>query len=135
MAINEEAAIKAILKANGITGPLVPLAIKILREQFDSGEAFGADFLGPFTPAINPVGTAAAILGQQAKKTRSKKQKAQDKKKSEAWAEANEFMRKDNGQLRKGKTQKDVATRANKNLRKGTTKGEVRKTARRAFER
>jgi len=119
MAINEEAAIRAILKANGITGPLVPLAIKILREQFDSGEAFGSDFLGPFTPAINPVGTAAAILGQQSKKSRSKKQKAQDKKKSEAWFEANSALRNKNGQLKKGKTQTDVANRANKNLRKG----------------
>lgn len=118
MAMNEEMAIKAILKANGITGPLVPLAIKILREQFDSGEAFGQDFLGPFTGSINPIGVFAAEAGKQSRKTRSKKQKAQDKKKSKAWAEANAALRNKNGQLKKGKTQKDVATRANKNLRK-----------------
>jgi len=118
LAINEEMAIRAILKANGITGPLVPLAIKVLRQQFDSGEAIGEDFLGPFTSAINPVGVGAAILGRQAKKSRSKKQKAQDKKKSKAWSEANAALRNRNGQLKKGKTQKDVATRANKNLRK-----------------
>jgi len=118
VAINEEMAIKAILKANGITGPLVPLAIKVLREQFDSGEAIGEDFLGPFTGAINPAGVLAAELGKLAKKSRSKKQKAQDKKKSKAWSEANASLRNKNGQLKKGKTQKDVATRANKNLRR-----------------
>ena len=79
MAINEEQAIKLILKANGITGPLVPLAIKVLREQFDSGEAFGSDVLGPFTAAFNPAGSAAATLGKE-KKRRSRKQLAQDKK-------------------------------------------------------
>ena len=117
MAINEEQAIKAILKANGITGPLVPLAIKVLREQFDSGEAFGSDVLGPFTSVLNPVGTLAAVAGTQSRK-RSKKQKAQDKKKSKAWAQANSELRNKNGQLRKGRTQKDVATRANKLLKK-----------------
>ncbi len=117
MAINEEQAIKAILKANGITGPLVPLAIKVLREQFDSGEAFGSDILGPFTPVINPVGTLAAVAGTESRK-RSRKQKAQDKKKSKAWSQANSEMRNKNGQLRKGRTQKDVAKRANKLLKK-----------------
>ena len=117
MAINEEAAIRLILKANGITGPLVPLAIKVLREQFDSGEAFGSEVLGPFTPVLNPAGTLAAIAGTQTRK-RSKKQKVQDKKKSRAWAQANSELRNKNGQLKKGRTQKDVATRANKILRK-----------------
>jgi len=117
VAINEEAAIRAILKANGITGPLVPLAIKILREQFDSGEAFGSDVFGPFIGAINPAGEAAAILGRE-KKRRSKKQKAQDKKKSKAWAQANSEGRKNNGEFRAGWDQKRVATRANKLLKK-----------------
>jgi len=117
MALNEEAAIRLILKANGITGPLVPLAIKILKEQFDSGEAFGSDVFGPFIGAVNPVGEAAAILGRE-KKRRSKKQKAQDKKKSKAWAQANEEGRKNNGEFRAGWDQKRVATRANKLLKK-----------------
>ena len=117
MAINEEAAIRLILKANGITGPLVPLAIKVLREQFDSGEAFGSDVLGPFTPILNPVGTLAADLGK-IKRKRSAKQKAQDKKKSQAWKEANATLRNKNGQLKKGRTQKDVADRANKILKR-----------------
>jgi hypothetical protein len=117
MAINEEAAIRLILKANGITGPLVPLAIKVLREQFDSGEAFGSDVLGPFTPFLNPAGTLAASAGQVSKK-RSKKQKVQDKKKSKAWAQANSEGRKNNGEFRAGWDQKRVATRANKLLKK-----------------
>jgi hypothetical protein len=117
MAINEEAAIRLILKANGITGPLVPLAIKVLREQFDSGEAFGSDVLGPFTPVINPVGVFVAEAGNVSRK-RSKKQKAQDKKKSKAWKEANDKLRNKNGQLKKGRTQKDVARLANRILKK-----------------
>lgn len=117
MAINEEQAIKLILKANGITGPLVPLAIKVLREQFDSGEAFGSDILGPFTPVLNPVGTLAAVAGTETRK-RSRKQKAQDKKKSAAWKQANEEGRKNNGEFRAGWDQKRVATRANKLLKK-----------------
>ena len=117
MAIDEEQAIKLILKANGITGPLVPLAIKVLREQFDSGEAFGSDVLGAFTAFANPAGSAAATLGKE-KKRRSKKQKANDKKKSKAWAQANEEGRKNNGEFRAGWDQKRVATRANKLLKK-----------------
>lgn len=117
MAINEEAAIAAVLKANGITGPLVPLAIKILMQQFESGEAIGSSVLGPFTPVLNPVGTTVAELGKLSRK-RSAKEKANDKKKSRAWAQANSELRNKNGQLKKGRTQKDVAIRANKILRK-----------------
>lgn len=112
-----EAAIKLVLKEQGITGPLVPLAIKVLREQFDSGEAIGSDVLGPFTSVLNPVGTLAAVAGTESRK-RSKKQKAQDKKKSKAWAQANSELRNKNGQLKKGRTQSDVARRANKLLKK-----------------
>ena len=117
MAINMEAAIRLVLKEQGITGPLVPLAIKVLMEQFESGEAIGSSVLGPFTPVLNPVGEAAAILGRE-KKRRTKKEKANDKKKSKAWAQANSELRNKNGQLKKGRTQKDVAIRANKILKK-----------------
>ena len=117
LAINEEAAIRLILKANGITGPLVPLAIKVLREQFDSGEAFGSDVLGPFTPVLNPIGVLAAEAGK-VKRKRSSKQKAQDKKKSKAWAQANDEGRKNNGEYRSGWDQKRIAQRANKILKK-----------------
>jgi len=52
------------------------------------------------------------------KKPRSRKQKANDKKKSRAWREANAALRNKNGQLKKGRTQKDVAQRANRILRR-----------------
>jgi hypothetical protein len=117
VAINEEAAIRLILKANGITGPLVPLAIKVLREQFDSGEAFGSDVLGPFTPVLNPAGVLAAEAGK-VKRKRSKKERANDKKKSQAWAQANDEGRKNNGEYRSGWDQKRIAQRANKILKK-----------------
>ena len=117
MAINEEQAIKLILKANGITGPLVPLAIKVLREQFDSGEAFGSDVLGPFTPVLNPAGVLAAEAGK-VKRKRSKKERANDKKKSQAWAQANDEGRKNNGDYRSGWDQQRIAMRANKILKK-----------------
>jgi len=112
-----ERAILAILKAEGITGPLIPIALDLLKRQYESGEAIGADALGAFTPIFNPVGTLVAEAGKT-KRKRSKKQKAQDKKKSKAWAQANASMRNKNGQLKKGRTQKDVAIRANKILKR-----------------
>lgn len=51
------------------------------------------------------------------KKPRSRKQKAQDKKKSKAWAQANSEGRKINGEFRAGYDQKRIATRANKILK------------------
>jgi len=115
MVLNEEAAIRLILKANGITGPLVPLAIKVLREQYDAGEAFGSDVLGPLTGFVNPAGSIVAELG---KKKRSTKQKANDKKKSVAWKKANSEGRKNNGDFRSGWNMKRIARRANKILKK-----------------
>jgi hypothetical protein len=117
VAINQEQAIKLILKANGITGPLVPLAIKVLREQFESGEAFGSDVVGPFTAGFNPAGEIAATLGRE-KKRRTKKQRANDKKKSEAWALANAKGRRKNGEFYAGWDQRRIAEYANKVLKK-----------------
>ena len=110
-------AILAILKAEGITGPLIPIALDLLKRQYESGEALGADVLGAFTPVLNPVGTLVAEAGKT-KRKRSKKQKAQDKKKSKAWAQANSEGRKNNGEYRAGWDQKRIAERANKILRK-----------------
>ena len=69
------------------------------------------------------------------KKKRSKSAKAADKKLSAAFKEANRRYRKKDGSLRAGRTQGDIARLAHKLRKKGTTNGEVRKTARRAFER
>ena len=55
---------------------------------------------------------------------------------SKALQEANSRLRKKNGQLKKGKTQGDVMRLAHRlNKKNGTKKGQVRKTARRAYER
>ena len=73
--------------------------------------------------------------------------KAHKKRLSDGFKQANAKLRKNNGDLRKGKTQSDVAkmaqkiARASKPLAKkakksiSTRKGQVRKTARRAFDR
>jgi len=76
-----------------------------------------------------------AAMAAQPKKKRSRSARAADKKLSEAFKEANRRYRKKDGSLRAGRTQADIAKLAHKLRKKGTTKGEVRKTARRAFER
>lgn len=88
-------------------------------------------------PAIEKGGPL--LISQQKKiaKRRVGKAKSASKNLSKAFKMANEKLRNKNGQLRKGKTQADVARMAQR-LRKKmdtTTKGDVRKTARRAFER
>ena len=47
-------------------------------------------------------------------KRRSRQAKKNDKKMSQALAQANEQLRKQNGQLRKGVTQADIMTRAHR---------------------
>jgi len=76
-----------------------------------------------------------ATMAAQPKKKRSRSARAADKKLSEAFKEANRRYRKKDGSLRTGRTQADIAKLAHKLRKKGTTKGQVRKTARRAFER
>lgn len=71
----------------------------------------------------------------QKPKRRSRAARSADKKLSAAFKEANRRYRKKDGSLRAGRTQADIAKLAHKLRKKGTTKGEVRKTARRAFER
>jgi len=69
--------------------------------------------------AEQQIGLVAAAERKVVKKvTRTRKQKSQDKKKSRAWREANAKLRNKNGQLKKGITQKDVARRAHRILKK-----------------
>lgn len=61
----------------------------------------------------------------QAKKLRTRAQKANDKLQSQAFQKANSALRKTNGQMRKGVNQRDIAARAQRELRKlkkGATK-------------
>jgi hypothetical protein len=84
---------------------------------------------------VEPIAAAPTKV----KKTRTKNQKRNDKLQSEAFTNANRALRKTNGQMRKGVSQRDIAARAQRELRKlkktvGTKKGQIRKTARRAFK-
>ena len=54
----------------------------------------------------------------QVKKVRTKAQKRNDKLQSRAFKNANSALRKTNGQMRKGVNQRDIARRAQKELRK-----------------
>jgi len=69
------------------------------------------------------------------KRRRSRFARAADKQLSMAFKEANRRYRKKDGSLRAGRTQSDIAKLAHKLRKKGTKKGQVRKTARRAYER
>ena len=79
--------------------------------------------------------TISNTIQKAAKRKRSKSARAADKKLSAAFKEANRRYRKKDGSLRAGRTQSDIARLAHKLRKKnGTKKGQVRKTARRAFE-
>jgi len=54
----------------------------------------------------------------QAKRIRSAAQKRNDKLQAQAFKNANSALRKQNGQMRKGVNQRDIARRAQKELRK-----------------
>ena len=67
---------------------------------------------------------------------RTRRKTKMDKTMSRCLKEANAKYRKKNGQLKKGKTMSDVMRLAHRLCKKdGTKKGQVRKTARRAYER
>ena len=83
--------------------------------------------------ALMGIESGAMLATKQTK--RSAAAKKADKKLSAAFKEANRRYRKKDGSLRAGRTQADIARLAHKLRKKGTTKGEVHKTARRAFER
>jgi len=64
------------------------------------------------------VGEPVMRIPAQAKKARTKAQKRNDKMQSIAFKNANSALRKTNGQLRKGVNQRDIAARAQRELRK-----------------
>jgi hypothetical protein len=57
-------------------------------------------------------------LPAKVKKTRTNAQKRNDKLQSQAFKNANSALRKTNGQMRKGVNQRDIAARAQRELRK-----------------
>lgn len=67
---------------------------------------------------IDPIQSNIPSPLAPAKKVRSKAQKANDKLQSQAFKNANSALRKTNGQMRKGVNQRDIAARAQRELRK-----------------
>tara|TARA_R110002126_G_scaffold157414_1_gene304936 strand:+ start:1526 stop:1942 length:417 start_codon:yes stop_codon:yes gene_type:complete len=132
LATAEEQAIAAINAAEA----LALSNIQLLREM----KSLLPSQIRPLTePAIraNELQIGLVASGERAvvRKTSAAVRKSR-KALSSALREANSRLRKKNGDLKKGKTQGDVMRMAHRLVKKnGTTKGQVRKTARRAFER
>ena len=96
--------------------------------------AMGGLVTRPTLGLTGEMGPEMVIPLTKMKRKRSRSARASDKRLSVAFKEANRRYRKKDGSLRSGRTQADIARLAHKLRKKGTTKGEVRKTARRAFE-
>lgn len=90
----------------------------LLEAYFDTVR--GAVQLAEDTPSNFRENVVEPIMRKpaQAKKLRTKAQKANDKLQSQAFANANAALRKQNGQMRKGVNQRDIAARAQRELRK-----------------
>lgn len=82
--------------------------------------------------ALSAIESGASMVTTPKKRSRSARRA--DKRLSEAFKEANRRYRKKDGSLRAGRTQSDIAKLAQKLRRQSTKKGQVRKTARRAYE-
>lgn len=133
------AAAAAAATAN-LASPLGVAAVEIAAEvgtdaALDSTKmAMGGIVMEPTFAMLGEAGPEMVIPLTKVKRKRSRSARAADKKLSAAFKEANRRYRKKDGSLRSGRTQADIARLAHKLRKKGTTKGEVRKTARRAFE-
>lgn len=116
------AAIATANAAASLASPLGVAAVELAAEKgtqaaMDSKKmAMGGLITQPTFAMLGEAGPEMVIPVK--KKLRSRKQKANDKKKSRAWREANAALRNKNGQLKKGRTQKDVAKRANRILKR-----------------
>ena len=110
------------MAARSLATPLGVASIELAAQQatdftIDSkGMSQGGLILEPTFALLGEDGPEMVIPLK--KKPRSKKQRANDKKKSRAWREANAALRNKNGKLKKGRTQKDVAQRANRILKR-----------------
>lgn len=112
-----------LTKATDITDPIIrdvqfAAARGVVQALEDAPENFRRN---------NPISTLRRSIPEQgnpvrtvkkAKRPRSKAQKAHDKLQSKAFKQANKALRTAKGVLRKGKTQSDVAKRAQRLLRK-----------------
>lgn len=94
------------------------------KGMLPSGKIVPVDQIAGRSPLYPPI-----------KEKRTRKKTKMDKTMSRCLKEANARYRNRNGKLKKGKTQSDVMRLAHRLCKKdGTKKGQVRKTARRAYE-
>lgn len=132
LATAEEQAIAAINAAEA----LAMSNIQLLREMKSLLPSVARPLVEPGIRLQEAqIGLVASGERAVVRKTSSAARKSR-KALSSALKEANSKLRKKNGDLKKGKTQGDVMRMAHRLVKKnGTRKGQVRKTARRAFER
>jgi len=108
--------------ARSIATPLGVASIELAAQQAtdftigSKGMADGGLITEPTFALLGEFGPEMVIPLK--KRVRSRKQKANDKKKSKAWKKANANARKKNGDFKKGWNQKKVAIKANKILKK-----------------
>jgi len=148
--LQSEKAIVRLLAMEGASHPLLPFAVKILVESFQTGEPSLTSSLDPtVSMLVDPGANLAAILGSLARGEepraitpgqrvlkRKRKKTDYDKRMKRALTEVNAKARLKNGSFRKGWDQAKVMKKAHKLARKygpSTKKGQVRKTARRAY--
>tara|TARA_R110001599_G_scaffold56149_1_gene155394 strand:- start:13 stop:447 length:435 start_codon:yes stop_codon:yes gene_type:complete len=94
------------------------VTITLGENNVDSGNfAMGGLVMSPTLAMIGEAGPEMVVPLVKPKRKRSRSARAADKKLSKAFKEANLKLRKKNGQLKKGKTQADVARMAHR-LRK-----------------
>ena len=94
------------------------VTITLGENNVDSGNfAMGGLVMSPTLAMIGEAGPEMIVPLVKPKRKRSRTARASDKKLSRAFKEANSKLRLKNGQLRKGKTQRDVARMAQR-LRK-----------------
>ena len=131
LATAEEQAIAAINAAES----LALSNIQLLREMKSLLPSVARPLVEPgIRLQEKQIGLVAGLERGVVKKTSASARKSR-KALSSALKEANSKLRKKNGELKKGKTQGDVMKMAHRLVKKnGTKKGQVRKTARRAFE-
>jgi len=132
LATTEEQAIAAINAAE----TLALSNIQLLREMKSLLPSVARPLVEPGIRLQEAqIGLVASGERAVVRKTSSAARKSR-KALSSALKEANSKLRKKNGDLKKGKTQGDVMRMAHRLVKKaGTKKGQVRKTARRAFKR
>ena len=112
------------------------VTLTLNEENVDQGNfAMGGMVMSPTLAMIGEAGPEMIIPLVKPIRKRSRSARAADKRLSAAFKAANARYRKKDGSLRSGRTQSDIAKLAHRLVKKGgTKKGQVRKTARRAFQ-